>query len=77
MHPAKTEVRFKDAGLIRSMIVGGLRAALAEAAPRLDHGGGKLWPRFAPDIWGVIWAAIWAMPGGRAILPRRKISKRR
>ncbi len=34
VHPAKTEVRFKDAGLIRSMIVSGLRAALAEAGHR-------------------------------------------
>lgn len=34
VHPAKTEVRFKDAGLIRSMIVGGLRAALNEAGHR-------------------------------------------
>ena len=34
VHPAKTEVRFKDAGFIRSMIVGGLRAALAEAGHR-------------------------------------------
>ena len=34
VHPAKTEVRFKDAGLIRSMIVGGLRAALSEAGHR-------------------------------------------
>ena len=34
VHPAKTEVRFKDAGLIRSMIVGGLRAALGEAGHR-------------------------------------------
>ena len=34
VHPAKTEVRFKDAGLIRSMIVGGLRASLSEAGHR-------------------------------------------
>jgi DNA mismatch repair protein MutL len=34
VHPAKTEVRFQNAGLIRSMIVGGLRAALAEAGHR-------------------------------------------
>ena len=34
VHPAKTEVRFKDAGLISSMIVGGLRAALGEAGHR-------------------------------------------
>ncbi len=34
VHPAKTEVRFREGGLIRSMIVGGLRASLAEAGHR-------------------------------------------
>ena len=34
VHPAKTEVRFRGPGLIRSMIVGALRAALAEAGHR-------------------------------------------
>lgn len=34
VHPMKTEVRFRDAGIVRGLIVGALRHALAEAGHR-------------------------------------------
>ena len=53
VHPAKTEVRFKDAGLIRSMIVGGLRAALAEAGHRASTTvAGQTMAAFRPGYMG-------------------------
>ena len=59
VHPAKAEVRFRDAALVRGLIVGALRAALASAGHRASTtvataalgafrpGGGSLGPHAA------------------------------
>ena len=47
VHPAKTEVRFRDPQAVRGLIVGGLRAALDEAghrsAPRMQPANAVTW----------------------------------
>ncbi len=59
VHPAKTEVRFRDAALIRGLIVSGLRRALDAAGHRastqvsvtaLQAFAAPIWPNTAPQI---------------------------
>jgi DNA mismatch repair protein MutL len=68
VHPAKTEVRFRDAALVRSMIVGALKEALARESGRAASTGAAAsiaafrpgspkafpppFPRIADSAWG-------------------------
>ncbi|MCK0207561.1 DNA mismatch repair endonuclease MutL [Starkeya koreensis] len=74
VHPAKTEVRFRDAGNVRALIVRTLTDALALAVPRTASTAAEKLAQFArPDFAGYRaeprpgnydWTRSWAAPEG-------------
>jgi DNA mismatch repair protein MutL len=66
VHPAKTEVRFRDAAGVRALVIGGLSRALAEGAGRAAPLGGLPPPgRRAPGL-RLAWSAPRPRPPGLA-----------
>lgn len=64
VHPAKTEVRFADAGLVRGLIVSGVRRALDAAGHRASTSiGGAALAAFRPE-------PVPALPPGVQPMPR-------
>jgi DNA mismatch repair protein MutL len=67
VHPAKAEVRFKDAGEVRGLIVGGLKRALAEHGHRASSSVGEA--ALGRFVSGGPSAAAWARGRGAASPP--------
>ncbi len=78
VHPMKTEVRFRDAGLVRGVIVGALKRALAEAGHRTATtvAAGWLSPRAAASGSGTGSAkTIYPLPFGVSSGPPRELAR--
>ncbi|WP_207455052.1 DNA mismatch repair endonuclease MutL [Azospirillum sp. SYSU D00513] len=65
VHPAKAEVRFRDQALVRGLIVGSLKHALAEAGHRASSTvGAATLDAFRPETLATPPAGAYPLPGG-------------
>jgi DNA mismatch repair protein MutL len=63
VHPTKAEVRFRDAGLARSLLIGGLRIVLERAGHRASaQGGVRTLETLARSTGGAAPASSWSVP---------------
>ncbi len=71
VHPTKAEVRFRDAALVRGLIVGALRHALAEAGHRAATTvAGATLASFRPEPAGAGGQRLWPGRGVGTMVPR-------
>jgi DNA mismatch repair protein MutL len=75
VHPAKTEVRFRDAASIRGLMIGALRHGLADAGHRASTtvaGFALGRAKVEEPVAGLLWHAP-SSPGVRPIMPARSV----
>ena len=66
VHPTKAEVRFRDAGLVRSLLIGGLRVVLERAGHRASaQGGSRTLETLARSTVDAPAASSWSRPPAR------------
>ncbi len=74
VHPAKTEVRFRDAGLVRALLMHALKDGLAREAGRTaPAGGGATIAAFRPSALPRRGSLDWRRAAGRPGLPARDL----